>query len=236
MSTNIKIIPAIDIIDGKCVRLEKGAFEKKKVYSENPVEVAKRFESNGYQFLHIVDLDGAKNGKLTNTKLVKQIAEQTNLWIDFGGGITSEEEIEFLLSIGVKQVTIGSLAVKDPKKVVRWIQKYGADKLIVGADIIGENIAINGWLDSSSRMIFEFLDFYLKNGARRVICTDVSKDGMLEGPSLPIYQKIVKQFPSLELVASGGVSSKEDIELLEKIGCESVIVGKAFYEGKIELK
>ena len=235
MLSKIKIIPAIDIIDGKCVRLEKGVFEKKKIYSENPLKIAKNFEDNGFKYLHVVDLDGAKNGRLTNLEIVKSICQYTNLYVDFGGGIQSEKDIEDLFSIGVSQVTIGSLAIKQPEKVLEWIQKFGSDRIIIGADVLKDKIAIEGWTKSSDQNILEFIKYYTNKGAKRFVCTDVAKDGMMKGPSIDLYQKIIKEFPFIELVASGGVSCVNDIDNLNKINCDSVIVGKAFYEGTIKL-
>lgn len=231
----MRIIPAIDIIDGKCVRLSKGDYDTKKIYNENPVEVAKEFEANGIQFLHLVDLDGAKAGDVKNLKVLESIAENTNLTVDFGGGIKSDETIESVFNAGANQITIGSIAVSNREKCLEWIKIYGAEKIILGADCLDENIKTSGWLDSSGANVFDFIKEYESAGIKDVICTDISKDGMLEGPSIELYKKILEQ-TKINLIASGGVSSVNDLEELKEIGCSGAILGKAIYENKISLK
>jgi phosphoribosylformimino-5-aminoimidazole carboxamide ribotide isomerase len=232
----MRIIPAIDIIDGKCVRLTQGDYAQKKIYNENPIEVAKEFEVTGLKFLHLVDLDGAKAGKVTNWKVVESICKQTGLEVDFGGGIKTEEEIQRLFDCGVKQVNLGSIAVKDPKKVAGWIDKFTSEKIILSADVKNEMIAISGWQESAGISITSFLNDYIKNGISYVTCTDISVDGMLTGPSIDLYKKILINFPQLNLIASGGVSSLDDLRGLKQIGVSGVIVGKAIYEGRIKVE
>ncbi|MFN8237407.1 MAG: 1-(5-phosphoribosyl)-5-[(5-phosphoribosylamino)methylideneamino]imidazole-4-carboxamide isomerase [Chitinophagales bacterium] len=229
------IIPAIDIIDGKCVRLTKGDYTTKKIYNENPVEVAKEFEANGISHLHLVDLDGAKKGEVVNWKVLESIALQTSLKIDFSGGIKTKSAAQMAFDKGANQITVGSLAVKNPKEFVDWIWEFGEEKLILGADVIKDKIAIHGWQESSDKDIFSFLDFYFEEGIDYVLCTDVSKDGMLQGPSVELYQKIIEAYEGLNLIASGGVSGMDDLIRLKEIGCYAAIVGKAFYEGRISL-
>ncbi|MBD8081613.1 1-(5-phosphoribosyl)-5-[(5-phosphoribosylamino)methylideneamino]imidazole-4-carboxamide isomerase [Chryseobacterium caseinilyticum] len=231
----MKIIPAIDIIDGKCVRLSKGDYNTKKIYNENPLEVAKEFESFGIQFLHLVDLDGAKSKHIVNQKVLENIAKETSLHIDFGGGLKTEKDIETALNSGAKQITIGSIAVQNPEFCFRLIEKYGADKIILGADCQNEMIKTSGWLEESDQDVIDFILNYQKNGIRNVICTDISKDGMLEGASTELYQEILEK-TSVKLVASGGISCIEDVFLMKDIGCAGTIIGKAIYEGKITLK
>lgn len=231
----MRIIPAIDIIDGKCVRLTQGDYTQKKIYNENPLEIAKSFEDAGLQYLHLVDLDGAKAGKVINWKVIESIASNTDLKIDFGGGIKTADEIERLFNAGVRQVNLGSIAVKNPELVYTWIETYGAEKIILSADVKDENIAISGWLENSRISIMDFLGDYLKKGISYVTCTDISTDGMLQGPNIRLYAKILSAFPGIKLIASGGVSSMEDLEDLEKTKVDGVIVGKAIYEGRIEL-
>lgn len=231
----MKIIPAIDIIDGKCVRLSKGDYSTKKIYNEDPLEVAKEFESFGIQFLHLVDLDGAKSKHIVNQKVLESIAKETSLSIDFGGGLKTVEDIEIAFNSGAKQITIGSIAVQDPEFCFELIEKYGADKIILGADCDNRKIKTSGWLESSDKEVIDFILQYQQKGIRQVICTDISKDGMLEGPSTDLYKEIINK-TSIQLIASGGISCIEDVEKMKEIGCSGTIIGKAIYEGKIELK
>ncbi|MEJ2113158.1 MAG: 1-(5-phosphoribosyl)-5-[(5-phosphoribosylamino)methylideneamino]imidazole-4-carboxamide isomerase [Flavobacteriaceae bacterium] len=237
----MRIIPAIDIIEGKCVRLTKGVFETKKIYNENPLEVAKRFEAAGINYLHLVDLDGAKAKHIVNYKVLENIASKTNLKIDFGGGLKTNEDLHIAFNSGAKQITGGSIAVNDPKTFEGWIEKYGGTKIILGADCKDEKIAISGWQEKSNLDIIPFIKSYQKKGVKYTICTDISKDGMLEGPSLDLYAKIIKECSNsdgqtIKLIASGGVTSIDDINKLEDLGCEAAIIGKALYEGKISLR
>lgn len=232
----IEIIPAIDVIDGKCVRLSQGDFAQKKIYSENPLEMAKEFEAIGLQRLHIVDLDGAKIGKVTNLKVLETIAENTDLTIDFGGGIKTDEDIKSVFDAGAKMASIGSVAVKNAEKFFEWIHKFGSEKILLGADVKNGKLAINGWQTETEIEILPFLKEYYAKGASQVFCTDVSKDGLLQGSANELYAEILEQLPRLHLIASGGVSSIDDIVELEKIGCAGVIVGKAIYEGRIKLE
>jgi phosphoribosylformimino-5-aminoimidazole carboxamide ribotide isomerase len=232
----MRIIPAIDIIEGKCVRLTKGAYDTKKIYGENPVEIAKKFEASGIEFLHLVDLDGAKSGHIVNYKVLETIAKTTNLEIDFGGGLKTDEDLKIAFENGATKITGGSIAVKNQMLFQRWISKYGSDKIILGADVRERKIAVSGWLETSDLDIFSFLADYQELGITDVICTDIAKDGTLEGPSFLLYEKIVKQFPDLNLIASGGVSEYNELVALKNIGCEGVIIGKAIYENKITLK
>ncbi|KQS92529.1 1-(5-phosphoribosyl)-5-[(5-phosphoribosylamino)methylideneamino]imidazole-4-carboxamide isomerase [Chryseobacterium sp. Leaf394] len=231
----MKIIPAIDIIDGKCVRLSKGDYNTKKIYNENPLEVAKEFESFGIEFLHLVDLDGAKSKHIVNQKVLANIAKETSLHIDFGGGLKTEKDIETAFNSGAKQITIGSIAVQEPEFCFRLIEKYGSDKIILGADCQNKIIKTSGWLEESDQDVINFILNYQKNGIRNVICTDILKDGMLEGASTELYQEILEK-TSVKLVASGGISCIEDVFLMKKIGCAGTIIGKAIYEGKITMK
>lgn len=232
----MRFIPAIDIIDGKCVRLTQGDYSQKKIYNENPVEVAKSFENAGLQYLHLVDLDGAKQKKVVNYKVLEQIASQTSLKIDFGGGVQSNEDIQKVFDAGARQITGGSIAVKNPDLFESWIERYGSEKIILGADVKNEKIAVGGWEETSELHIFNFLEKYLAKGIRYVICTDISKDGLLQGTSLELYQKILKKFPDIHLIASGGVSCMQDLDDLQKNGLEGAIIGKAIYEEKISLE
>jgi phosphoribosylformimino-5-aminoimidazole carboxamide ribotide isomerase len=229
----MKIIPAIDIIEGKCVRLTQGDYARKKVYHEHPVDVAKSFEGAGIAYLHLVDLDGAKAGRVVNWKVAEAIASQTKLKLDFGGGIKTQEDVETLLGLGVNQVNIGSMAVKDPDTVKRWISDFGKDRIILSADVKNEMIAVNGWQENAAISIIKFLKDYVQHGIEYVTCTDISTDGMLTGPNFELYKKLLLNFPQLHLNASGGVSSMEDIRELRRIGVDGVIVGKAIYEGRI---
>ena len=231
----IQIIPAIDLIDGKCVRLTQGDYSKKTIYNENPLEVAKEFEDIGIKRLHLVDLDGAKKGEVVNLKVLENIASQTKLVIDFGGGIKNDVSIENVFNVGAAFATIGSLAVKQPEVLFSWLKKYGADKIMLGADVKNENIAIGGWLETTDINIYDFLKINFIKGITNVFCTDISKDGLLQGPSIALYKKIMEEIPELKLIASGGVSDMKDVLELEKIGCGGVIIGKAIYEGRITI-
>ncbi|KQK25622.1 1-(5-phosphoribosyl)-5-[(5-phosphoribosylamino)methylideneamino] imidazole-4-carboxamide isomerase [Chryseobacterium aquaticum] len=230
----MKIIPAIDIIDGKCVRLSKGDYNTKKIYNENPVEVAKEFESFGVQFLHLVDLDGAKSKHIVNAKVLEKISNETSLKIDFGGGLKTEKDIEIAFNSGAKQITIGSIAVQEPEFCYKIIEKYGSEKIILGADCENRKIKTSGWLEESTRDIIDFILQYQDNNIKNVICTDISKDGMLEGASTELYQEILEKTKIL-LVASGGISCIEDVYTMKEIGCSGTIIGKAIYENKISL-
>ncbi len=233
----MRIIPAIDIIDGKCVRLSKGDYETKKVYNENPLEVAKEFENHGIGYLHLVDLDGAKSSKIVNHRILKQIASKTSLKIDFGGGLKSDEDLGIAFDNGASQITVGSIAVKNRHLFLEWIEKYGTDKIILGADAMNEKIAISGWQEDSKIDLVPFINSYQKSGITYVICTDISKDGMLEGPSFDLYRKILEQSGQrLKLIASGGISTFDELPKLAEMGCEGAIIGKAIYENRISLK
>ena len=231
----MRIIPAIDIIDGKCVRLSKGDYETKKIYNENPVEVAKEFEDFGIQYLHLVDLDGAKAKKIINQKVIENIAKNTNLIIDFGGGIRSEEDLQKAFDSGAKKVTLGSIAVVNPELCLTWLEKFGVEKLILGADCLDRKIKTSGWLENSETDVVDFIKEYQKKGFREVVCTDISKDGMLQGPSTGLYQEIIEN-STIELIASGGISNIEDVQKMKEIGCAGTIIGKAIYEGRISLE
>ncbi len=232
----MEIIPAIDIIDGKCVRLEKGDYSKKKVYSNNPLEVARMFESWGFRRLHLVDLDGAKASHLINHKILNDIATRTSLVIDFGGGIKSNEDIRIAFENGASMVSCGSIAVKEPQTVFKWMEDYGTDKLILGADHRNEKVAVSGWVENSEYDLLKLIEIYYNAGIRKVISTDIEKDGMLKGVSIGIYKKILKTFKEVFLIASGGVSSTDDIRNLNSAGLNAVIIGKAIYEGHINEK
>ncbi|MCX8524851.1 1-(5-phosphoribosyl)-5-[(5-phosphoribosylamino)methylideneamino]imidazole-4-carboxamide isomerase [Chryseobacterium formosus] len=231
----MKIIPAIDIIDGKCVRLSKGDYGTKKIYNENPIEVAKEFEYFGIKFLHLVDLDGAKSKHIVNQKVLENIAKETSLQIDFGGGLKTLEDIEIAFNSGAKQITIGSIAVQNPEFCFDLIQKFGSEKIILGADCENRKIKTSGWLEESEKDVIDFILQYQKKEVKNTICTDISKDGMLEGPSTDLYQDILAQ-TSIQLVASGGISGIEDVYKMKEIGCSGTIIGKAIYEGRISLK
>lgn len=231
----MRIIPAIDIINGKCVRLSKGDYSTQKIYNETPLEVAKAFEDHGIQNLHLVDLDGAKSMHIVNYKVLEEIATKTRLNIDFGGGLKTNEDLRIAFESGAKQITGGSIAVKDPSTFVDWVQHFGADKIILGADVKGELIATNGWQETSEQSLFTFLAHYQKKGIKNVICTDISKDGMLEGPSFDLYEKIIAE-TQLNLIASGGISCFDELPRLAKMGCNGTIIGKAIYEHRISLK
>lgn len=231
----MKIIPAIDIIDGKCVRLSKGDYDTKKIYNENPLEVAKEFESFGVQYLHLVDLDGAKSKHIVNQKVLETIAKETSLEIDFGGGLKTLEDIEIAFNSGAKQITIGSIAVQDPYFCFDLIEKYGPDKMILGADCENRKIKTSGWLEESQLDVIDFILKYKNKGIKNVICTDISKDGMLQGASDGLYREIVEK-TAVQLIASGGISCIEDVEQMKNIGCSGTIIGKAIYEGRISLQ
>jgi len=232
----MQIIPAIDLIDGKCVRLTQGDYNQKTIYNENPVEVARSFESAGLNRLHLVDLDGAKAGKVTNWQVLENIAAATNLTIDFGGGIKTEEDVKIVLSSGARFATIGSIAVKNELLFTEWLEKYGPDQFLLGADVKNSFITVGGWLETTQLSVFDFIEKYQDKGVQNVFCTDVSKDGLLQGPSLPLYKEIIQKFPNLNFIASGGVSSLDDLHALREIGCTAAIVGKAIYEGKVTLE
>lgn len=232
----IEIIPAIDIIDGKCVRLSQGDYNDKKVYNENPLDVAKMFEDSGIKRLHLVDLDGAKAKRIINHKVLEDIATNTSLTIDFGGGVQSDEDIEKAFTSGAAMVTGGSIAVCNKDLFCRWIEKYGNDKIILGADCKDHKIAVSGWQESTSIGIIPFIGDYKQRGTTKVVCTDISKDGMLEGPSMALYKEILSAYPDLYLIASGGVSCLQDILDLESAGIPAVILGKAIYENRVTLK
>jgi phosphoribosylformimino-5-aminoimidazole carboxamide ribotide isomerase len=231
----LEIIPAIDIIDGKCVRLTQGDFAKKKIYYNNPVEIAKIFEQSGIKRLHLVDLDGASLGVISNLQVLMDIASQTRLKIDFGGGIKTITDIQSVFDAGAEIANIGSLAIKEPEKIYDWIAKFGSEKILIGADVKNEMIVINGWQSQTELSIFNFIRQYSKGENLHFFCTDVAKDGLLQGPSLDLYKTIIQQFPGIKLVASGGISYITDIENLKMAGCSGVIIGKALYEGNIRL-
>lgn len=232
----IELIPAIDVIDGKCVRLSQGDYQSKKVYNENPVEVAKMFEAHGIHRLHVVDLDGAASKHVVNYKVLEALAEQTSLVIDFGGGIKSDEDLHIAFESGAQMVTLGSIAVKEPDTFNRWMEVYGSERIILGADAKDGKIAVNGWLECSRLELMPFLNDYIKKGVAKVLCTDISRDGMLNGPSLELYKQIMEAHPDLHLIASGGISGMKDIEALNEAGIPAVVFGKAFYEGRITLQ
>ncbi|MEM9001073.1 MAG: 1-(5-phosphoribosyl)-5-[(5-phosphoribosylamino)methylideneamino]imidazole-4-carboxamide isomerase [Bacteroidota bacterium] len=249
----MRIIPAIDIIDGKCVRLSKGDYDTQKVYNEHPLEVAKAFESHGIQYLHLVDLDGARSSHIVNYRVLDQIASKTKLKIDFGGGLKTDEDLRIAFESGASQITGGSIAVKDETTFLHWLQTYGPSKIILGADVKEEKIAISGWQEASAYELLPFIKRFQKKGIQYVVCTDVGKDGMLEGPAFEMYQKILsqtkkietivhmsgvedKEVPGVHLIASGGVSKIDDLYKLSELGCEGAIIGKAIYENRINLK
>ena len=253
----MRIIPAIDIIDGKCVRLSKGDYSTKIIYNENPLEVAKEFEAHGIEYLHLVDLDGAKSSKIVNYKILEQIASQTSLKIDFGGGLKSDADLKIAFESGANQITGGSIAVKNRAIFEKWIAEYGADKIILGADANNEKVAVSGWLEESDQELGPFIQGYQSKGIQYVICTDIAKDGMLEGPSFDLYKKILEQCSvtssmlsqaessmssraesrdGIKLIASGGISTFDELPKLAELGCEGTIIGKAIYEGRISLK
>ena len=232
----IELIPAIDIIDGKCVRLTKGDYDTKKIYNEDPVSVAKEFEAHGIRRLHVVDLDGARSKHIVNDKVLQRIARETNLVIDFGGGIKTDEDVARAFEAGAHMITIGSIAVTDPERSMEWLHKYGPEHIVLGADVRNGRISINGWKEDSQEELVPFLDRYLSEGMCNVLCTDISKDGMLQGPSIALYREVMEHYPDCHLIASGGVSSMDDIRALEAAGIPAVVFGKAIYEGKIKLE
>lgn len=231
----MRLIPAIDLIDGKCVRLTQGKYDLKTIYNENPLEVAQQFEAHGIKYLHLVDLDGAKSGKIVNYKILEDLASKTSLKIDFGGGLKTDDDIKIAFNSGANQITGGSIAVKNPDLFQSWLLKYGGDKIILGSDVKGRKIATNAWQQTSNREIMEFLDYYTQKGVKYTICTDVSKDGMLAGPATRLYEEILEK-TDVKLIASGGITTIKDIQKMKDIGCEGVIIGKAIYENKISLK
>lgn len=232
----IVLIPAIDLIDGKCVRLTQGDYDTKKIYNEDPLEVAKMFEENGIRRLHLVDLDGARQGRIINYRVLERIATRTSLIIDFGGGLKQEGDLEIAFESGAQMVTGGSIAVKDPATFTSWIQKFGNEKIILGADAKDKKIAISGWEETTDKELVSFIREYYDKGITKTICTEISRDGMLQGPAIELYKEIKEALPFLYLIASGGVSSIQDIEKLEEAGIQAVIFGKAIYEGRIRLK
>ena len=232
----IELIPAIDIIDGQCVRLTKGDYDQKTVYRDSPAEVAKEFEQLGFKRLHVVDLDGAKSKHIVNDAVLRSITTETRLTVDFGGGIKTDEDIEKAFEAGAAMVTVGSIAVTQPDLFLGWLRKYGADRMILGADVRNGKISINGWKEDSTEDLLPFLRKYIDAGVKTVLCTEISKDGTLAGPAIELYKQVMEAYPQLHLIASGGVSSKEDIEALDRAGIPAVVFGKAIYEGKINLK
>jgi len=232
----MRIIPAIDIINGKCVRLTKGDYTTEIVYNKDPLEVAKQYEDHGIQYLHIVDLDGARSNKIYNYKILEKIASKTNLKIDFGGGIKSEGDVKIAFSSGADQITGGSIAIKNKALFLNWLKEYGSDKIILGADANNEKIAISGWKEESDEEVIPFIKKYQEKGIKYVISTDIAKDGMLTGPSFDLYKRILKEIPEINLIASGGISKMDELPKLAELGCEGVIIGKAIYENRISLK
>lgn len=231
----IELIPAIDIINGQCVRLTKGDYDQKTVYRDSPAEVAQEFESIGFKRLHVVDLDGAKSKHIVNTDVLRQIVLRTHLCVDFGGGIKTDDDIETAFANGAEMVTVGSIAVTNPDLFISWLQIYGADRLILGADVRNGKISINGWKEDSTEDLLPFLKKYIDAGVKNVLCTEISKDGTLQGPAIDLYKRVMLEYPDLHLIASGGVSSIDDIRALDAAGIPAVVFGKAIYEGKIDL-
>lgn len=232
---NIELIPAIDIINGQCVRLTKGDYEQKNIYNNNPAEVAREFERLGFKRLHVVDLDGAKSKHIVNDAVLKSITSSTNLIVDFGGGIKTEADIEKAFAAGAAMVTVGSIAVTQPELFMQWLEKYGAERMILGADVRNGKISINGWKEDSAEDLLPFLKQYVDKGVHNVLCTEISKDGTLSGPATDLYKQIMTEYPNLHLIASGGISSNEDIEELNCNNIPAVVFGKAFYEGRIDI-
>src|SRR5210317_485333 len=232
----MRIIPAIDIINGQCVRISKGDYNTAKIYSNDPLEVAKSFQDHGVEYLHLVDLDGAKSQGIVNHKVLETLATKTNLKIDFGGGLKTDQDLKIAFESGAKQITGGSIAVKDPQRFLSWIKTYGAHKIILGADAANEKIAISGWLETSKEDLIPYVANYMTKGISDVICTDISKDGMLEGPSIDLYEKMISALKDIKLIASGGVAKLQDLYDLSAVGCDGAIVGKAIYEDRISLK
>ena len=232
----MKIIPAIDIIDGKCVRLTQGDFGQMKIYRENPVDVALEFQEADLEYLHLVDLDGSKKGSVVNWKVVEEIQNKTALTVDFGGGVCEDDEVEYLLELGINQINIGSLAIKKPDKFIYWLKKYGAENFILSADVRNENVMINGWLESANYRVIDLVDQFIEYGLEYGTCTDIGSDGMLKGPNFALYKKIKERFPALKINASGGISSVSDLKKLKLVNLHGAIIGKAIYEGRIKLR
>ncbi|MFM7857823.1 MAG: 1-(5-phosphoribosyl)-5-[(5-phosphoribosylamino)methylideneamino]imidazole-4-carboxamide isomerase [Flammeovirgaceae bacterium] len=232
----MRIIPAIDIINGKCVRLTKGDYKQIKIYNDNPLYVAKQFEDANLEYLHLVDLDGAKQGKVVNWDVIHHIQAKTSLNVDFGGGVGTEKEVAELLDLGINQINVGSLAVKEPEKFIQWLEKFGSENFILSADVKGKNIAINGWLEETEYRLFDLVSQFEQHGLEYLACTDIESDGTLSGPNFGLYKKLIKKFPKLKIIASGGVSSLQDLIELQHIKVFGAIVGKAIYEGKIQLE
>lgn len=232
----IELIPAIDLIEGKCVRLTKGDYDSKKIYNEDPIQQAKEFEALGFKRLHVVDLDGAKSHHVVNDAVLRGITESTNLKVDFGGGIKTEEDIRKVFDAGAAMVTVGSIAVTHPELFITWLKEFGADRMILGADVRNGKISINGWKEDSSEDLLPFLKMYVEQGVKNVLCTEISKDGTLAGPALDLYKRIMKEYPQMHLIASGGVSCNQDIISLNEAGIPAVVFGKAYYEGKIQVE
>lgn len=232
----IELIPAIDIIDGKCVRLTKGDYDKQTVYSDTPADMARTFEKAGFKRLHVVDLDGAKSKHIVNTKILNAITSTTKLKVDFGGGIKTDEDITLAFDNGAAMVTVGSVAITDPELFMSWIRKYGADKIILGADVRNGMVSINGWKEDSGQDLIPFLKYYIGNGVKNVLCTDISKDGTLAGPAVRLYKEVIAEYPGIHLIASGGVSGMRDIIELDNENIPAVVFGKAIYEGRLNLK
>ncbi len=232
----MRIIPAIDIIEGKCVRLSQGDYNTKKIYNENPLEVAKEFQDHGIKYLHLVDLDGAKSKHIVNHKVLEQIAGGTHLKIDFGGGLKTDKDLQIAFDSGANQVTGGSIAVKDPDIFQSWLQKFGNERIILGADAKNEKVVVSGWQEDSGADLLPFIREYVEKGVQYVICTDVSKDGMLQGASVDLYRRILEENQGVKLIASGGIAGFDDLPELAEAGCEGAIIGKAIYEGRISLK
>lgn len=231
----IELIPAIDIINGQCVRLTRGDYEQKTVYNNNPVEMARQFENLGFKRLHVVDLDGAKSKHIVNVEVLKGITQDTSLIVDFGGGIKSDADIQKAFNAGASMVTVGSIAVTQPELFIRWLETYGAERMILGADVRNGRISINGWKDDSDKALLPFLKPYVDAGVKNILCTEISKDGTLEGPAVSLYREIMEAYPGIHLIASGGISSEEDFCQLEQAGIPAVVFGKAIYEGRIDL-
>ena len=231
----MRIIPAIDIIDGKCVRLTQGDFGQMKVYREDPVDVALEFQDADMEYLHLVDLDGAKKGHVVNWKIIEDIQQRTALTVDFGGGVQTDDDVEALLDLGVNQINVGSLAIKEPDKFIYWLNKHGSENFILSADVKNENVMINGWLESANYRVIDLVHRFIAHGLEYVTCTDIGSDGMLNGPNLGLYKKIKARFPNLKINASGGISSIEDIKELQYMNLHGAIIGKAIYEGRFNL-
>jgi phosphoribosylformimino-5-aminoimidazole carboxamide ribotide isomerase len=232
----MKIIPAIDIINGKCVRLTQGDYNKMKVYKGDPLDVALEFQNADFEYLHLIDLDGAKKGKVVNWKIISELQEKTALLIDFGGGVKSEEDIEHLLELDISQINIGSMAIKEPQLFIEWLKRYGSDNFILGADVWDESVMIHGWLEPSELRLFELVEKYIQHGLKYLTCTDIRADGMLKGPNFNLYEKLRTRFPTLKITASGGISSLEDLSKLKDMAIDGAIIGKAIYEKKIKLE